>query len=302
MFFYSKRIGNLELIINSDIQLSESSVPHDLPEAYKSMSILINLRANPIERIEARRRFNQGSDYLPNSFIEEDYVLTKYDYAHRKIGNKYNKFKVKDDEVIGYFPYQLDDFYILYKVGSKTITIFGNEFNLNRIISDILTMYCALLPVHCACINYRHEGIVFLGESNSGKSLITDYYVKQGADYISDDYCLIKDNNAYRLQNSISVRCNNDEKRRRLLVEPGVGYVSSSLIDKVFLIEEHNKETFLKKYKKSMFPSVTSESVWCCDVLGIVGEYERLFRKSLLITYQLIERAELFSIRKIIGE
>lgn len=98
-----------------------------------------------------------------------------------------NSWWKENGTLCAYFPYETDNFLMKIVPNDLLISIWGNEYNLNRVILDILACFAAIPPLHGAAVKKDERTIVLLGESGSGKTRVLKSLIDKGYTYIADE-------------------------------------------------------------------------------------------------------------------
>ena len=94
----------------------------------------------------------------------------------------------QDGETVwGHFPYETDNFILEVSPKNALVTVYGNEFNLNRVILDMLACFSELPPLHGAAMTKNGRTVILLSNSGGGKTRILKHLLDKEYAYIADE-------------------------------------------------------------------------------------------------------------------
>lgn len=218
------------------------------------------------------------------------------DFLSRLINpiNSYNYYYRTGDDLWCYFSYPTDDFCV--HVRDSDIVVYGEIYNLCRVIKDILMVSARILPLHAAAVSMNNKGFCIVGDSKSGKSYFIFNLLKQGFRFIADDITFASGDYLINVDREIKIRQDifyeetpftSSSDKIRLYVKPQ--YVCEerfTVLNKMFSLSKEPGSIISTKCLLQPFPIIPLQSYWCCGLFEIID-----FEKYI---YQQVERSILY--------
>lgn len=235
------------------------------------------------------------SDFLKKEFLEkcqnlksiipselEIFYTEINQLLHKKRNSKEhcNKYYTDGDHVFACFNYVTDNFCLKYSYTNNDIILYGNQYNLFRIILDFLSVSTTILPLHASALSRDNQGFCLIGNSKSGKTSILLKLLQRDFEFIADDSVFVNNDKIIRVSNSISIRTDvtppvfqtlgvEVNKKVNFIVDKINCKVSdSATINKVIVLKKRSDEQYGLLDMHQPFPLISHHSFWCLHYLA----------------------------------
>lgn len=247
-------------------------------EPVNNITTHISLIKDTTQRNHIKTMIVKNCNGVPSEIAQACRCLSDYLSSFVNPINSYNYYYRTGNDLWCYFSYPTDDFCV--HIHNSDIVVYGEIYNLCRVIKDILMVSSEILPLHAASMSINNKGFCLVGDSQVGKTYFVFNLLKQGFRFISDDVSFVSNGNLINVDREIWVRkdmlCNDSPfvsspDKTILYVRPQ--YVSeerSTKLHKVFVLCKIPKTTNSIIDLHSPFPIVPLQSYWCSSLLNIL--------------------------------
>lgn len=242
--------GNLKVLIESDIPITiPLPLEHmNFPLWIKPMQIKISLFSsnNLIIRNEQKDIPDELYEFYSAMKLLNVNCTSPCQHCNFWWKERYSYFC--------YFPYETDKFFLKVTPLEQHIIVYGNEFNLNRVIIDLLSCFSVVPPLHGAALINNEKTFILLGKGGCGKTRILNLLLNKGYTYVADEEIFWVDEEIFCCGRAIV------EKEGRLNHFPNkyIKSDSSSLVTNVFLLTKDMNDNTIPM----LLPSIARQSFW----------------------------------------
>ena len=221
----------------------------------------------------------ENSNGVPFGIKKYSQCLSDYLSSRINPSNIYNYYYRIGDDLWCYFSYPTDDFCV--HIHGFKLEVYGEMYNLCRVIKDILMVSSKIIPLHAASMSIGNKGFCLFGDSQAGKTHLAALLLKHGFRFISDDISFVRDNYLINVDREIWVRrdmlCNDTPfetppDKELLYVKPQ--HVSTQRfikLHKVFVLSKTQKNINSLRDLHTPFPIISLQSYWCSGLFNIAN-------------------------------
>lgn len=182
------KYGNLDILVESELPITDP-----LPLEHKTfplwiLPMRIKIKLYPWKKCLYEYALNKGDvKDIPTVLYDFYSAMKELRISCLSPQQHCNSWWRESDTIYGFFPYETDNFLLKIIPYKSQIEIYGNEFNLNRVILDILSCFSIIPPLHGAAVKKDDKTIILLGESGCGKTRILKCLIEKRYTYIADE-------------------------------------------------------------------------------------------------------------------
>ena len=218
-------------------------------------------------------------------------------HKKRHINEHCNKYYTDGDNVFACFNYITDNFCLKYSYTNDDIYLYGNQYNLFRIMLDFFSVSSTILPLHASAISRNNQGFCLMGNSKSGKTSILLKLLQKEFEFIADDSVFVINDKITRVSNAISIRADATPlvfQKLGVEVNEKFNFTIDDIDCKVSDNTTLNKVMVLRKQSDEQcgglldmnepFPLISHHSFWCLHYVANENKKEYitdLFTRSL---------------------
>lgn len=217
-------------------------------------------------------------------------------HKKRNINDHCNNYYTDGNNVFACFNYVTDNFFLKYSYINNEIYLYGNRYNLFRIILDFLSVSSTILPLHASAISRNNQGFCLMGNSKSGKTSILLKLLQRDFEFIADDSVFVNNDKIIRVSNSISIRTDVtppvfqplgdevNEKFNFIVDKINCKVSDSATINKVIVLKKQSDEQCKLLDMYEPIPLISNHSFWCLHYVAKENKKEYI---SVLLTRSL---------------
>lgn len=257
---------------DNDVQL----LPYCDFEPFSNITTHIFLIKDTTQRNCIKTMIVENSNVVPSGIAQACRCLSDYLSSLVTPINSYNYYYRMGDDLWCYFSYPTDNFCV--KIHGSDIVVYGEMYNLCRVIKDILMISSKILPLHAASMSRNDKGFCFVGDSQVGKTYLVFNLLKRGFRFISDDVSFVSDENLINVDREIWVRkdmlCKNspfESTPDKVILYVKPQYVSTghyTKLHKVFFLSKKPTQINSLKDLHAPFPIIPLQSYWCSGIMN----------------------------------
>lgn len=269
--FYDIVIDGMD---NQDMEL----LPYFDFEPVINITAHISLIKDTTQRNRIKTMIVENNNGTPFGIEKTCQCLSDYLSSRINPSSSYNYYYRTGDDLWCYFSYPTDDFCV--HIHDSNIEVYGEMYNLCRVIKDILMVSAKILPLHAASMSFDNKGFCLVGDSQTGKTYLVASLLKHGFRFISDDISYVHDNCLINVDREIWVRrdmlCNDtpfETPPDKVILYVKPQFVSARRfieLRKVFVLSKTPKQTTSLIDLHAPFPIIPLQSYWCSGLLNTV--------------------------------